>query len=95
VRSEKVHDGYCLLTTQERPGLGLWFTRKEEVAEFMNKREFRLLFYIISVQNDADLRKSEKKNLLTLTVLNVKWSGKKTTCADVIRRLEESVIWPP
>jgi len=37
-----------LLTTQERPGLGVWFTRKEEVAKFMNKREFRLAFYISS-----------------------------------------------
>jgi len=50
-----------LLTTQERPGLGVWFTRKEDVAKFMNKREFRLAFYIISVQNAADLRKFEKK----------------------------------
>jgi hypothetical protein len=31
------------------------------VAKFMNKGEFRLGFYIVSVQNDADLRKSEKK----------------------------------
>jgi hypothetical protein len=50
-----------LLPTQQLPGLGVWFTRMEEVAKFMNKGEFGLAFYIISVQNDADLRKSEKK----------------------------------
>jgi len=51
-----------LLTTQDRRGLGVRFTRKEEVAKFMNKRKFRLAFYTISVQNYADLRKPEKKS---------------------------------
>lgn len=36
-----------------------------------------------------------RKNLLTGIVLNVKRSGKKPTCADVIHRLEESIIRPP
>ena len=46
-----------LLATQERPGLGVWFTRKDEVAKFMNKREFRLAFPIISVKNYVDFLK--------------------------------------
>jgi hypothetical protein len=38
---------------------------------------------------------SLRKKFLTGTVLNVKRSVKKPTYADVIHRLEESVIRPP
>jgi len=51
-----------LLTIQEGHGLGVWFMIKEDVAKFMNKREFRLAFPIISVQNYVDLLKFEKQS---------------------------------
>jgi hypothetical protein len=50
----------CILPNQEFPGVGVWFTRKDEVVKFMTGRQFSLDCHLISFQNDYDLRKSEK-----------------------------------
>jgi hypothetical protein len=55
-----------LLTNQERTGIGVWFTRKDEVAKFIKGRQFSLDFLIMLVQNFYDLRKSEKHSLTGL-----------------------------
>jgi hypothetical protein len=55
-----------LLTNQGRLGIGLLFTEKDEVAKFMKKQAISTGFYIILVQNDYDLRKSEKELLTGL-----------------------------
>jgi len=93
VCSDKVHGGYESTDHTRTPRSRCVVHEKGRSGQIYEQEgispgilyQFKMLLIYVNL----------RKNHLTGTVINVKRSGKKPTCADVIHRLEDSVIRPP